>query len=703
MVEQPHANGAGVAHEAPDAAAAGAPAEKAEVEREGEEAAGAQANGAARRRALRSRSAEDTTAAELLLGFGSADSEGGSPGSSSGRQHQQQAKRSGGAGKAARVPAGKAVRRSMRQTRQPAKARASSELASAGLSDDEFEPTPPAAKHAPKARAPAPAAAPVKSELTVLCERFQQQFGYLHPDGTPNALVLTSVAEALGVPRRRLYDVINVFESIEVMRRVGKLQYEWVGFDHLPTLMEQLAEEEEQGTPVEDRIRRAPAASPASEGGEGGGDAKGNSHSLWVLSRRLVRMLLKSTGPIALTAAAAVLVGPGGVSDPSQHRSQTQITVERRLYDIGSILCSVGLIERIYLKKRQPAFEWIYGWKPGQAGKPPKMPNNIGPAQLPPGEVQPPIRKRAASRPSAQAAPAAGGGGADAAKRQKTASEAVAEAAAATATGAMPFGAVPFGMPLAGMAPFGTTAGGGMASPAMMAAMGLSGMSPPGDGKEGAGLASMPMMFPSFFNMAAMAASANPSPEAGSEGAGAAGTASGEANGAAPSTATGAAANGAAGAVAAAADGKTPSPAAGMAGMWPGMAGMQMQMMGMPASMAASMASMMWPGMQLPMMSPDGAGAAAAGDGKANGAAANGVNGSTAGVPPFQYPMLVPLLVPVPHSVAAAAAATEQQQEREERERPLKGDLQGQALRAEEGTGEGGGASDSGAGEEGES
>ena len=39
------------------------------------------------------------------------------------------------------------------------------------------------------------------------------------------------------------------------MRRVGKLMYEWMGFDHLPGLLEQLAAEEESGVPVEDRIR----------------------------------------------------------------------------------------------------------------------------------------------------------------------------------------------------------------------------------------------------------------------------------------------------------------------------------------------------------------------------------------------------------------------------------------------------------------
>lgn len=60
-------------------------------------------------------------------------------------------------------------------------------------------------------------------------------------------------------------------------------------------------------------------------------------------------MLVTSQGPIPLADAAAALIG----SEVATHkRPQAQITVERRLYDIGSILSSVGLIEKTYLGKR---------------------------------------------------------------------------------------------------------------------------------------------------------------------------------------------------------------------------------------------------------------------------------------------------------------------------------------------------------------
>jgi hypothetical protein len=125
-----------------------------------------------------------------------------------------------GRGRGGRGRRGSGLRRSTRRARTPAYRTA--ELLGSG-SDDEFEP---GSKRQPKAATAAAAAARTpstsvaqKSELTLLCERFQQQFGHLQADGSPNPLMLNDVAEALGVPRRRLYDVINVFESIEVRFR----------------------------------------------------------------------------------------------------------------------------------------------------------------------------------------------------------------------------------------------------------------------------------------------------------------------------------------------------------------------------------------------------------------------------------------------------------------------------------------------------
>lgn len=59
---------------------------------------------------------------------------------------------------------------------------------------------------------------PCKSGLLLLCERFTQRFGQLTADGQPSSLLLNEVAAALDVPRRRLYDILNVLEAVEVRR-----------------------------------------------------------------------------------------------------------------------------------------------------------------------------------------------------------------------------------------------------------------------------------------------------------------------------------------------------------------------------------------------------------------------------------------------------------------------------------------------------
>lgn len=129
--------------------------------------------------------------------------------------------------------------------------------------------------------------------------------------------------------------------------------------------------------------------------------------------------------------------------------------------------------------RRQPAFEWIYGWRPGDSHDPPKLPNRVASAEdeeaaraatagragrkrvakaaPPPAAADPAKRPRSAGE---------AGGSAGAAGAGATASGGAAGAAAAAAPGAFPdpmsmaaagmagMGAMgPFGMPMAGFGP----------------------------------------------------------------------------------------------------------------------------------------------------------------------------------------------------------------------------------------------------------
>ena len=49
----------------------------------------------------------------------------------------------------------------------------------------------------------------------LLCEKFQARFG-APAAGTSSLILLNEAAIELSVPRRRLYDIINVLEAVEV-------------------------------------------------------------------------------------------------------------------------------------------------------------------------------------------------------------------------------------------------------------------------------------------------------------------------------------------------------------------------------------------------------------------------------------------------------------------------------------------------------
>ncbi|XP_034382601.1 transcription factor E2F7 [Cyclopterus lumpus] len=205
-----------------------------------------------------------------------------------------------------------------------------------------------------------------QKSLGLLCQKFLALYPDYPPLHSPIWISLDEVATSLGVERRRIYDIVNVLESLMIVGRIAKNSYTWYGRLRLEATLEELQRRgRQQGYHLQmDLATKSREAGPGREddGAEGdAGNAGGNrkDKSLRIMSQKFVMLFLVSkTQTVTLDAAAKILIEES--QDSSSHSKYK--TKVRRLYDIANVLTSLGLIKKVHVREergRKPAFKWL--------------------------------------------------------------------------------------------------------------------------------------------------------------------------------------------------------------------------------------------------------------------------------------------------------------------------------------------------------
>ncbi|XP_062018236.1 E2F transcription factor-like E2FE [Rosa rugosa] len=184
-----------------------------------------------------------------------------------------------------------------------------------------------------------------QKSLSLLCSNFLSL--YNRDDGATALIGLDDAASRLGVVRRRIYDIVNVLESVGLLSRKSKNTYTWKGFGAVPNALKELREEGLDLTPI-----------PAACNNNNTLDETKREKSLALLAQNFVKLFVctgSESKSISLDEAAKLLLGVGDAHNVSVMRTKV-----RRIYDIANVLSSVNLIEKTHTADTgKPAYRWL--------------------------------------------------------------------------------------------------------------------------------------------------------------------------------------------------------------------------------------------------------------------------------------------------------------------------------------------------------
>ncbi|NXP81156.1 E2F7 factor, partial [Ramphastos sulfuratus] len=221
-----------------------------------------------------------------------------------------------------------------------------------------------------------------QKSLGLLCQKFLARYPSYPLSTEKTTISLDEVASVLGVERRRIYDIVNVLESLHLVSRVAKNQYCWHGRHNLSQTLKVLQdmgelqygelmtslqhkEQDFEYKCQEQKKETVPDSQDSSLLDFSEPDctsASANSRkdkSLRIMSQKFVMLFLVSkTKIVTLDIAAKILIEE--TQDTVDHsKFKTKV---RRLYDIANVLTSLGLITKVHVTEergRKPAFKWI--------------------------------------------------------------------------------------------------------------------------------------------------------------------------------------------------------------------------------------------------------------------------------------------------------------------------------------------------------
>lgn len=170
-------------------------------------------------------------------------------------------------------------------------------------------------------------------------EELSRKFLQMFLSSSETLISLDRITDSLGVERRRIYDIINILESLNLVTRKGKNNYRWNGFDRVYETIrgfEKVELKEMKKNSFHNfQIKR--------------------EKSLKLLSIGFLGLFLKWKGTMTLEEAAKNL-SENLSENVMDHKIKTKI---RRLYDIANVFKSLGLIRKTLLENKKPAFYWL--------------------------------------------------------------------------------------------------------------------------------------------------------------------------------------------------------------------------------------------------------------------------------------------------------------------------------------------------------